>query len=235
MVISRAQKNLVRAKILLIEDDASLLYGLQKNLQFEGYDVLVASDGEKGLQLAVDSKPDLIILDIMLPTMNGYEICETLRKHRIDIPVIFLSAKSTESDKISGLELGGDDYMTKPFSVRELLARVKSVLRRLKEDQEEPVTFGEVRIDFRGRAVWLRDKPVNLTSKEFQLLIFLVNNRGKALPRDTILQKVWGYNYYGTSRTIDNFITRLRQKIEDDVNHPHYILTVRGVGYKFSV
>jgi len=234
MVVSKTtSKTAPSAKILVVEDDPSLLFGLKKNLQFEGYEVTVASDGEEGLRLAVDTKPDLIILDIMLPRMNGFQICEVLRKNKVDTPVIFLSAKSTETDKINGLDLGGDDYMTKPFSVGELLARVKSILRRLKEYEEKPYLFGDVVVDLRGQTVRLRGTPVNLTSKEFQLLRVLITSNGKVLPRETILQKVWGFDYYGTARTIDNFINRLRQKIEDDVNEPRYIVTVRGVGYKF--
>jgi len=222
-----------KARVLVIEDDPSLLFGLEKNLRFEGYEVLSAGDGEKGLQLAIDGRPDLIILDIMLPKINGFEVCETLRRNDIRTPVIFLSAKSTERDKIQGLDLGGDDYMTKPFSVGELLARVKSVLRRLREDQEEPYSFGDVVVDFNGRTVRRGRKSIELTSKEFQLLQFLIRSRGKVLPRETILRHVWGFDYYGTARTIDNFVNRLRQKIERDANRPEYILTVRGVGYKF--
>jgi two-component system alkaline phosphatase synthesis response regulator PhoP len=222
------------ARILLVEDDESLRFGLERNLRFEGYDVVVATDGKRGLELAIDGRPDLIILDIMLPQLSGFELCETLRKHRIRTPVIFLSAKSMDRDKITGLELGGDDYITKPFSVGELLARVKSVLRRSRESEAEPFTFGDVTVDFRGRSVELKGKPVELTSREFQLLSFLIQSRGKVLSRDTILQQVWGFDYYGTARTIDNFVNRLRQKVEKDANQPEFIVTVRGVGYKFS-
>ena len=223
-----------KARILLVEDDPSLAFGLSKNLEIEGYEVSVATDGETGLQKAVDDRPDLIILDIMLPKVNGFEICEILRKHEIATPVIFLSAKSLETDKIMGLDLGGDDYITKPFSLRELLARVRTILRRVKEDEAEPLLVGDLEIDFAGRTVRSRGNEVSLTSREFELLRFLAHNRGKVLPRENILKKVWGYDYYGTARTIDNFITRLRQKIEDDPERPRYILTVRGVGYKFS-
>lgn len=224
----------VKARILLVEDDPSLVFGLRKNLELEGYEVMVATDGETGLQRAVDEKPDLIILDIMLPKVNGFEICEILRKHEIATPVIFLSAKSQEIDKVMGLDLGGDDYMTKPFSVRELMARVRTILRRVKEDPDEPAVFGELQIDFKGRSVSVRGEEVLLTSREFELLRFLVHRQGNVLSRETILKKVWGFDYYGTARTIDNFINRLRQKIEDDPERPRYIVTVRGVGYKFS-
>jgi two-component system alkaline phosphatase synthesis response regulator PhoP len=223
-----------KAKILIVEDDAAIIFGLQKNLQFEGYEVLAASDGETGLRRALDDRPDLIILDIMLPRINGFEICEILRKKKIATPVIFLSAKAQETDKILGLDLGGDDYITKPFSVRELLARVKTVLRRVQEDEPEEVSFGDVAVNFTSQTVKLRGADVSLTSKEFELLRLLVRSEGKVLPRDSILNKVWGYDYYGTSRTIDNFINRLRQKIEDDIDDPRHILTVRGVGYKFQ-
>ena len=228
------EKKESKAKILVVEDDIAIAFGLQKNLKFEDYDVTVATDGEAGLERAVNDRPDLIILDIMLPRVNGYEICEILRKKKIDIPVIFLSAKSQEADKILGLDLGGDDYITKPFSIRELLARVKTVLRRVKDEEPDCASFGEVEVNFDSQTVKLRGTDVLLTSKEFELLRFLVHSEGKVLPRDSILNKVWGFDYYGTARTIDNFINRLRQKIEDDVEHPRHILTVRGVGYKFQ-
>lgn len=223
-----------KAKILVVEDDVAIAYGLQKNLKFEGYDVTVATEGEAGLERAVNDRPDLIILDIMLPRVNGFEICEILRKKKISIPVIFLSAKAQEADKILGLDLGGDDYMTKPFSIRELLARVKTVLRRVKSEEPDCVSFGEVEVNFTSQTLNLRGASVILTSKEFDLLRFLIHSEGKVLPRDSILNKVWGFDYYGTARTIDNFINRLRQKIEDDIEHPRHILTVRGVGYKFQ-
>jgi len=223
-----------KSRILVVEDDPAIAFGLQKNLKFEGYEVLVANDGESGLRMAVDDRPDLIILDIMLPKVNGFEICEVLRKQKIDVPVIFLSAKSRETDKILGLDMGGDDYITKPFSVRELLSRVKTVLRRVKPDEPEVATFGAVEVNFSAQSLSIRGKPVTLTQKEFELLRYLVRSEGKVLQRDAILNKVWGHDYFGTSRTIDNFITRLRQKIEDDVDNPRHILTVRGVGYRFE-
>ena len=233
--MSKSSENKSKARILVVEDDSALLYGLQKNIEFEGYEVLVASDGESGLQKAIDDRPDLIVLDVMLPRMNGFEVCEVLRKNKIDTPVIFLTAKSLDRDKITGLELGGDDYMTKPFSVGELIARIKTVLRRVKSEGGEILSFDDLEIDTGGRVVRVRGEEVSLTSKEYELLEFLVRNPGKVLPRDTILQKVWGFNYYGTARTIDNFINRLRHKIEDEPLKPRHILTMRGVGYKFAV
>ena len=233
--MSKASENKAKARILVVEDDSSLLFGLQKNLEFEGFEVLVASDGESGLQRAIDDRPDLIVLDVMLPRMNGFEVCEILRRNDISTPVIFLTAKSLDSDKITGLDLGGDDYMTKPFNVGELLARIKTVLRRVKSEGGEVLAFDDLEIDIGGRVVRVRDEEVILTSKEFDLLQFLATSAGKVLPRETILQKVWGFDYYGTARTIDNFINRLRHKIEHDPLKPRHILTVRGVGYKFAL
>ena len=223
-----------KARVLIVEDDTSLLFGLKKNLQFEGYEVFTASDGEAGLGMAVDERPDLFVLDEMLPRMNGFEVCEVLRSHEIETPVIFLTAKSLPADKITGLNIGGDDYMTKPFSVEELLARIKTVLRRVYSASGKKLTMGPLEIDLSGRAVKLHGKEVGLTSKEFELLCFMARNSGKVMPRENILQKVWGFNYYGTARTIDNFINRLRQKIEEDPLKPRFLLTVRGVGYKFA-
>ena len=233
MAARNKNSNKKKARVLIVEDDSSLLFGLKKNLQFEGYEVLTASDGEAGLGLAVDERPDLIILDVMLPRMNGFEVCEVLRSNKVEPPVIFLTAKALESDKVTGLTLGGDDYMTKPFSVAELLARIQTVLRRVNASEGEKLTIGPLELDLSGRSVLLEGKEVNLTTKEFELLCFMARNIGKVLPRERILQKVWGYNYYGTARTIDNFINRLRQKIEENPLEPRFLLTVRGVGYKF--
>jgi two-component system alkaline phosphatase synthesis response regulator PhoP len=233
MAAENKNSNKKKARVLIVEDDSSLLFGLKKNLQFEGYEVLTASDGEAGLGLAVDERPDLIILDVMLPRMNGFEVCEVLRSNKVETPVIFLTAKALESDKVTGLTLGGDDYMTKPFSVAELLARIQTVLRRVNASEGEKLTIGPLELDLSGRSVLLEGKEVNLTTKEFELLCFMARNIGKVLPRERILQKVWGYNYYGTARTIDNFINRLRQKIEENPLKPRFLLTVRGVGYKF--
>lgn len=233
MAAENNNSNKKKARVLIVEDDSSLLFGLKKNLQFEGYEVLTASDGEAGLGLAVDERPDLIILDVMLPRMNGFEVCEVLRSNKVETPVIFLTAKALESDKVTGLTLGGDDYMTKPFSVAELLARIQTVLRRVNASEGEKLIIGPLELDLSGRSVLLEGKEVNLTTKEFELLCFMARNIGKVLPRERILQKVWGYNYYGTARTIDNFINRLRQKIEENPLEPRFLLTVRGVGYKF--
>lgn len=223
--------------VLIIEDDPSILLGLQKNLKFEGYDVLTASDGERGLELAIDRPPDLIILDIMLPKISGFEICKTLKKNNIQVPIIILSAKDQEIDKIMGLDLGADDYVTKPFSIREMIARINAVMRRKRRfDQQgtaERVKFGKLTLDLKGQVLLKDGEPLETSVREFKLLKFFVENKGKVLDRKEILNKVWGYDYFGTARTIDNFITKLRQKVEDDPDDPKHILTVRGVGYKF--
>lgn len=222
-------------RILIIEDDPSILLGLERNLKFEGYEVMSAEDGVRGLQLAVDKSPDLIVLDIMLPKLNGYELCRHLRKIKISVPIIMLTARGQEIDKVMGLELGADDYVTKPFSIVELLARIKAVLRRAKRSEEEMTSFafGNVEIDFERHTIVKDGELLNLSAREFDLLKFLISNNGKALSRSAILNEVWGYDYYGTQRTVDNLISNLRQKLETDPDNPKYILTVWGVGYKF--
>jgi DNA-binding response OmpR family regulator len=224
------------AKILVIEDDASILLGIRKNLEYDGHEVLIARDGEEGLTLAFDARPDLILLDIMLPHVNGFEICRSVRKHEPAVPIIILSAKDQEADKITGLSLGADDYITKPFSVRELVARVKAALRRTRalEGEEAPYRFGDVEVDYAGRVIRVKGEPVECTPKEFDLLRFLIRNKGRVVSRDQILNKVWGYDYEGTPRTIDNFVQKLRIKVERDPVDPAHILTIRGIGYKFE-
>ena len=229
--------------ILLAEDSGFSIRDFKRKLEqcsFEA-NLIVVRDGQAVIDLldpdssaALDSLPDLIVLDVMLPRMNGFEVCEVLRSHEIETPVIFLTAKSLPADKITGLNIGGDDYMTKPFSVGELLARIKTVLRRVYSAGGKKLVLGPLEIDLSGRAVKLHGKELELTTKEFELLCFMARNSGKVMPRESILQKVWGFNYYGTARTIDNFINRLRQKIEADPLKPRFLLTVRGVGYKFS-
>ncbi|MFQ5843999.1 MAG: response regulator transcription factor [Planctomycetota bacterium] len=223
-------------RILVIEDDRAIRLGLQKTLGFEGYEVLEAEDGERGLELAFSSRPDLIILDLMLPRLNGYEVCRTVRKHDPTTPILILSAKDLEIDKIMGLDLGADDYVTKPFSTRELTARVKAALRRsrAREAEEEAYERGEMKVDFAGQTLTVGEKQLELSTREFKLLGYLIRNRGRVLSRAQILDHVWGYDYEGTARTIDNFINKLRNKIERDSARPALILTVRGVGYKFA-
>ncbi len=221
--------------LLIIEDDPAILLGLKKNLAYEGYRVLTANDGEQGLELSFDAKPDLILLDVMLPGVNGFEICRTIRRHDTTVPILIISAKDQEIDKIMGLELGADDYITKPFSVKEVVARVKAALRRTTalEQEMEILTFGENVVDFQGRSLKVRDEEVDVSPREFELLQYLARNPNRVLSRDQILNRVWGYDYYGTARTIDNFIQKLRRKVEDDPENPRFIVTVRGVGYKF--
>lgn len=225
-------------RILIVEDDASILLGLEKSLKYQGYDVVCARDGESGLQLALGRpSPDLIILDIMLPKMDGYQFCQRLRENDIDIPIIMLTAKKEEIDKVMGFEFGADDYVTKPFSLLELLARIKAILRRTKTSETKigSFTFDDIVVDFDGYTVTKNGEEIELSQREFELLAFLIANNGRVLKRETILDQVWGYDYYGTLRTVDNFITRLRQKLEKDPADPQYILTVRGIGYKFNI
>ncbi|MDA1196276.1 MAG: response regulator transcription factor [Planctomycetota bacterium] len=225
----------MNARILIVEDDPSIRLGLKRSLEFEGFTVDLARDGEEAIQRAFDKKPDLIVLDIMLPRVNGFEVCRTVRKYDSTLPIVILSAKGDEGDKVLGLELGADDYVTKPFSIRELTARVKSALRRRRAMEGEVDTFeeGELKIDFAGQILTVDGEDRELSTREFKLLRHLIQNRGRVLSRDQILNKVWGYDYDGTPRTIDNFINKLRQKLGDDPTTPTWIQTVRGSGYKF--
>jgi DNA-binding response OmpR family regulator len=221
--------------ILVIEDDPAIRLGLRKSLGYEGYQVVEAADGERGLELVFERRPDLVVLDLMLPRVNGFEVCRTIRKHDPTIPILILSAKDQEMDKLMGFDLGADDYVTKPFSTRELVARVKAALRRMAPGAEGgSFELGHVRVDFPGQQLVVNGEAVELSNREFRLLRFLIENRGRVVSRDQILNKVWGYDYEGTARTIDNFINKLRTKIEKDPQNPEVILTVRGVGYKFA-
>jgi DNA-binding response OmpR family regulator len=224
------------AKILIVEDEEAILMALEDNLRLEGYEVESAIDGEKGFSLAKESSFDLIILDIMLPRMDGFEVCKLLRQAGIMIPILMLTAKSQEIDKVLGLELGADDYVTKPFSPRELLARVKALLRRSKQVQKgmDEYAFGDVNVDFKKYEIKKGGRPIFLTALEFSLLHFLVQNKGQVVTRDTILDEVWGRDVYIQPRTVDKHIAELRKKIEDDPSSPEYIVGVRGVGYKFA-
>lgn len=224
-----------RETILVVEDDASILKGIKMNLELEGYSVLTAEDGEKGLALAYEAHPSLILLDVMLPRMNGYEVCKEIRRRKIDVPVIMLSAKSAEIDKIMGLDLGADDYISKPFGLREVLARVNAALRRQRTTKAVPsrLAFGDVAVEFDAHDVKRKGKPITVTAKEVELLRFFAANEGRVLSRESILDGVWGRGYEGTERTVDNFINRLREKLEKDPDEPEHFLTVRGVGYRF--
>ena len=222
--------------ILVVEDDPSIRLGLQRNLSYEGYRVVTASTGPEGLEAAFREKPDLVLLDVMLPGASGLEICRSLRRHDPTIPILMLSARTQESDRVAGLDLGADDYIAKPFSVRELLARVRTSLRRRRalSHEEKPVQFGNCEVDFAARVLRVDGKDRECSTKEFELLRYLVRNRGHVVSRDQILNRVWGYDYEGTARTIDNFVQKLRQKIEIDADDPRWIRTVRGVGYRFE-
>lgn len=221
--------------ILVVEDDPSIQRGLELNLQVEGYSVITASDGEEGLRQALERKPDIILLDVMLPKLSGFDICRQLRKQGLTMPIIMLTAKTQEIDKIMGLELGADDYVTKPFSVAEVVARVNAHMRRSKrfETSEADYTFADYGLDVKGQVLRRSGKQIELSQKEFLMLKLFLENEGKVLSRQEILAKVWGFDYYGTDRTVDNFINKLRQKVEDDINNPRHILTMRGSGYKF--
>ncbi|MCC6464691.1 MAG: response regulator transcription factor [Planctomycetes bacterium] len=221
--------------ILVVEDDPSILRGLELNLQVEGYSVLTAADGDDGLRQAMDRKPDVVLLDVMLPKLSGFDVCRQLRKQGLTMPIIMLTAKTQEIDKIMGLELGADDYVTKPFSVAEVVARVNAHVRRSKqfETNEANYNFGDYNLDVKGQVLRKNGEQQELSQKEFLMLKLFLENEGKVLSRQEILAKVWGFDYFGTDRTVDNFINKLRQKIEPDINHPRHILTMRGSGYKF--
>ncbi len=222
--------------ILVIEDDRSLREGLAMNFKAVGYKVLTARDGPEGMHAVLDEHPDLVVLDLMLPGMSGLEILQEMRARKVRTPVVILSAMGALPDKLEGFGLGADDYVTKPFDLPELLARVDAALRRRREEKAEwtEVAFGDVRVDFRSRTVSRRGAEVHLTPREFDLLALLVRSPRRAFARDHILRDVWGYDYEGTARTVDNFILSLRQKIEDDPQSPRYVVTVRSVGYRFD-
>jgi two-component system, OmpR family, alkaline phosphatase synthesis response regulator PhoP len=221
--------------ILVIEDDPSIARGLTQNLRFEGYSVQAAADGQAGLELAVAKPPDLILLDVMLPRLNGFEVLRELRRLELEVPVIMLTAKAEEIDKIRGLDLGADDYVTKPFALPELLARVRAVLRRKRryDKKNGRVTFACCEVDFASARVTVNGEVVKLTARELELLKLFVEREGQALSREEIVRRVWGYDYEGTDRTLDNFVSRLRQKLEPDADNPKHFLTVRGIGYQF--
>lgn len=223
--------------ILLVEDDPTLSETLRYNLEREGYTVLLATDGVTGLEYARRDHPDMVVLDIMLPRLDGFSVCRILRKESA-VPILMLTARQDEVDRIAGLELGADDYVGKPFSLGELLARVRAILRRADrrpDGDREVLDAGALRVDTGSRRVWRAGGEVNLSQKEFDLLTCLVRNRGMALSRDVLLERVWGFDFLGDSRTVDVHIRWLREKVEPDPGKPVYIQTVRGVGYRFEV
>ena len=224
-----------RAKILVVEDEPAMVAGLRDNFEFEGYEVITAQDGIEGLERALEESPDLVVLDVMMPRMSGLEVCKQLRAKRASLPIIMLTARGQEVDKVVGLELGADDYVTKPFSIRELLARVKSVLRRtaiLPKDKEQH-SFADVEVDLRRCRVLRSGKALDISAKEFDLLKYFICHSGETLSRDRLLEDVWGYENYPTTRTVDTHLVRLRQKLEPDPEQPQYFLTVHGTGYRF--
>jgi DNA-binding response OmpR family regulator len=221
--------------VLAVEDDPAILRGLSDNLRFEGYEVITAADGETGYKLQAERKPDLILLDLMLPRMSGLEFCRKLRAEGIHTPILMLTARSEEPDRVLGLDLGADDYVTKPFSVRELMARVRALLRRSQPQTELPdeLSFGDIAIDFRRYEARRSGTPLEMTRKEFAILRFLASRSGEVVSREDLLNEVWGYESYPTSRTVDNHVAGLRAKLERDSSQPEHIKTVHGVGYKF--
>lgn len=235
-------------KVLVVEDETTLLETLAYNLERQGYEVSTAADGHAALEVARKEEPDLIVLDVMLPGLDGFEVCRILRKE-MSVPILMLTARDEEVDKVVGLEMGADDYLTKPFSMRELLARVKAQLRRVRlvreevaaeaerrptVETDEPMRFGNLEIDLARREVRLDGEPVRLKPKEYDLLVFLARNRGIALSRDLILDRVWGWEHDGSSRTVDVHIRWLREKIEPEPSNAQRIITVRGIGYRFE-
>jgi len=223
-------------RILIIEDEQSILMALTDDLTLEGYGVTSATDGLEGLSLAKENRHDLIILDIMLPEMDGFEVCRQLRQAGRTTPILMLTAKGQEADKVLGLELGADDYVTKPFSPRELLARIKAILRRVETTQEKMDIhrFGDVEIDFKKYEMKKNGRPVHLTSLEFSLIGFLIQHEGQVVDRSAILDGVWGEDVYIFPKTVDTHVGHLRKKIEDDPANPRHIIGVRGAGYKFT-
>jgi DNA-binding response OmpR family regulator len=220
--------------VLIIEDEPTMLRGLKDNFEFKGYNVLTAADGEEGLNTALNKKPDLIILDIMLPKINGYEVCRLIRQENLDMPIIMLTAKGEESDVVLGLNLGADDYVTKPFSIKELLARAAAFLRRRREGEQDIYEFSDYRLDIPARKLTHKGGDIKLSPKEFRLLELFVKKPGRALTRDEILNLVWGYDCFTGPRSIDRFIATLRNKIEPDPHNPMFIHTIREIGYKFE-
>ncbi len=229
----------MEGKVLIIEDEKSIVDILRFNLEKQGYTTCEAYDGQTGLEMALSEKPDLILLDLMLPKMDGFEVCRRLREKNNEVKVIILTAREEENDKVLGLEIGADDYITKPYSTRELMARVKANMRRIPSAQSESanankLTVGEISIDLGTCEVTCRDSLVSLTAKEFELLKYLMNRPDNVISREELLEKVWNYEYYGDMRTVDVTVRRLREKIEENPAQPRYILTKRSLGYMFK-
>jgi len=230
------------ARILIVEDDPSMQLGLRDNLEFEQFDVTVARDGQTGLDYLLSESYDLVLLDVMMPKLSGFDVCKMARKNGVTTPIIFLTAKGEEIDKVLGLELGADDYITKPFSLRELVARVKAVLRRTLTDEassnhpEGPLQIGLLNVDFTHyEAIHNEQGKMKMSHKEYEVLLYLFQHKNEIVSRYQLLEDVWGYETQPTTRTVDNFILKLRQKVEENPNEPKHILTVHGAGYKMVI
>jgi two-component system, OmpR family, alkaline phosphatase synthesis response regulator PhoP len=230
-------------KVLVVDDEQSIVTLLKYNLEQAGYTVVSAMDGEEGINLAAAENPDMMILDLMLPKLDGIEVCKQLRQRKIDVPILMLTAKDDEFDKVLGLELGADDYMTKPFSPREVVARVKAILRRVqtlpepveeKQEDEGNIKIGDLKMLPDFYEAYYMDELLELTPKEFELLLFLAKNKGRVLTRDQLLSSVWNYDFAGDTRIVDVHISHLREKIEQNTKKPSYIKTIRGLGYKLE-
>ena len=222
-------------KVLVVEDEPDMILGLKDNLEYEGYDVDIASDGEAGLERASSGRPDLILLDVMLPKMSGLDVCRSLRTQGADMPIIMLTARSQEVDTVVGLEVGADDYVTKPFSIKELLARVRAHLRRRSNQviEVDNYSFGDVRLFFKKHQASKAGVPIDLSPREFDMMKYFIQRKGEAITRDELLNDVWGYTNFPLTRTVDNHVAKLRQKIEDVPSEPKHVITVHRVGYKF--
>jgi DNA-binding response OmpR family regulator len=236
MRLDRTASDVLVKKILIVEDEPTLLATLRYNLEKEGYAVVTAPDGEAALALARSELPQLVVLDVMLPKLDGLEVCRILRRESA-VPILMLTAKTEEVDKVVGLELGADDYVTKPFSMRELLARVRALLRRTERSPQadsESLTTGDLTVDVTKRLVFRAGRALALKPKEYELLAFLARNRGRAFTRDQLLNQVWGYDFAGDSRTVDVHVRWVREKIEEEPSKPTRLITVRGTGYRFD-
>jgi DNA-binding response OmpR family regulator len=221
-------------RIAVIDDDDSIRASVVNNLGLEGYEVVTASNGQEGIALIEENQPNLIVLDVMMPKKDGLQVCKEIRNKGISTPLILLTARSAEVDKVLGLELGADDYLAKPFGMLELIARIKALLRRHQKTLDiEKIEFSDVTVDFKAYRAERNHAPLELSAREYRLLKYLVSKKGNVVTRDELLDEVWGYNSYPSTRTVDNHIARLRQKIEHNVEEPKHIVTVHGVGYKF--
>jgi DNA-binding response OmpR family regulator len=229
------RRNIKLTKVLIIEDEPNMVLGLKDSCEYEGYEVCVARDGKEGLEKASTEKPDIILLDVMLPLMSGIDVCRTLRARGIETPILMLTARSQEIDKVVGLEVGADDYVTKPFSIKELLARIRALLRRAAKQvvEIESFTFGDVELNFKKYVARKSGQALDLSAREFEILRYLIRRRGEIVTRDQLLDEVWGYDSTPVTRTVDNHIARLRQKIEQDPSEPQHIVTVHRIGYRF--